>query len=119
MDVKRKLKHINIRKATSFDNIPGKILRVASSELSSPMTRLFNISISSSSFPDIMKCAELCPQFKNGDNMKRDSYRPVSVLTAFSKIYESLLNDQLIEYFYELFSVFLCAFRKNYSSQPL
>ena len=38
---------------------------------------------------------------------------------AFSKIYESLLNDQLIEYFYELFSVFLCAFRKNYSCQSL
>ena len=66
-----------------------------------------------------MKCAELCPQFKNDDNMKRENYRPVSVLTAFSKIYESLLNDQLIEYFYELFNVFLCAFRKNYSCQSL
>ena len=119
VDVKRKLKNINIRKATGFDNIPGKILRVASSELSSPMTRLFHISISSSSFPDIMKCAELCPQFKNDDNMKRENYRPVSILTAFSKIYESLLNDQLIEYFYELFNVFLCAFRKNYSCQSL
>ena len=99
MDVKRKLKNINIRKATGFDNIPGKILRVASSELSSPMTRLFNISISSSSFPDIMKCAELCLQFKNDDNMNRENYRPVSVLTTISKIYESLLNDQFIEYF--------------------
>ena len=61
VDVKRKLKNISIRKATGFDNIPGKILRVASSELSFPMTRLFDISISSRGFPDIMKCAELCP----------------------------------------------------------
>ena len=59
------------------------------------------------------------PQFKNDDNMKRENYRPVSVLTAFSKIYESLLNDQLIKYFYELFYVFLCAFRKKYSCQSL
>ena len=59
------------------------------------------------------------PQFKNDDNMKRENYRPVSVLTAFSKIYESLLNDQVIEYFYDVFNVFLCAFRKNYSCQSL
>ena len=117
--MKRKLKNINIKKATGFDNIPGKILCVASSELSSPMTGLFNISISSSSFPYIMKCAELCPQFKDYDNMKRENYRPVTVLIAFSKIYESLLNDKLIEYLYELFNVFLCAFRKKYSCQSL
>ena len=115
----RKLKNINIRKANGFDNIPEKILRVASSELSSPMTRLFNISIPSCRFPDIMKCAALCPQFKNDDNMKRENYRPVSVLTVFSKIYESLLNEQLIEYFYELFNVFLSAFLNNYSCQSL
>ena len=46
-----------------------------------------------------MKYAELCLQFKNDDNMKREDYQLVSVLTAFSKVYESLLNDQLIEYF--------------------
>ena len=39
-----------------------------------------------------MKCAELCPQFKNDDNMKRENHRPVSVLTAFSKIY-IFMND--------------------------
>ena len=53
-----------------------------------------------------MKYAELCPQLKNDDNMKPENYRPVSVLTAFSKIYESLLNDHLNEYFYELCNVF-------------
>ena len=78
------------------------------------MSRLFNISFSSSSFPDIMEYTELCPQFKNDDNVKRENYRPVCVLTAFSKVYESLRNDKLIEYFYELFNVFLCAFRKKY-----
>ena len=83
------------------------------------MTHLFDISISSSSFPDIMKCVELCPPFKNDDNMKRENYRPVSVLTAFSKVCESLLNDQLIEYFYELFNVLLCAFQTKYSCQSL
>ena len=36
VDVKRKVKNINIRKATGFDNIPRKILRIASLELSSP-----------------------------------------------------------------------------------
>ena len=53
------------------------------------------------------------PQFKNDDNMDRENYRPVSVLTAFSQVYESLLNDQLIEYFYELFKCILMCLPKE------
>ena len=87
------LKRINPRKATGYDNIPGKIIRIAYLELSYPLTLLINTSISMKSFPCTMKCAEISPLFKKDDNLSRDNYRPVNVLTVISKIFETLMND--------------------------
>ena len=50
-----------------------------------------------------MKCAEVSPVYKNTDNLKKNNYRPVSVLTAISKTYETVLNDQMVNNFRALF----------------
>ena len=113
------LKRLNARKATGYDNLPGKLIRIAYSELSYPLTHLINTSISLKCFPSTMKCAEISPVFKKDDNLMRDNYRPVSVLTVVSKIYETLMNDQLTDYFRNILNKLLCAFRKKYSGQSL
>ena len=46
-----------------------------------------------------------------------ENYRPVSVLTAVFKIYESSLNDKLQQHFITIFNAFLSAYRKRYSCQ--
>ena len=66
-----------------------------------------------------MKCAEISPVYKNTDNLKKNNYRPVSVLTAISKTYETVLNDQMVNHFRALFNDLLSAFRKLYSCQTL
>ena len=58
------MKQFNIKKATGYDNIPGKIIRLAHKELSVPFANLINTSLSRNVFPDIMKCAEVSPIFK-------------------------------------------------------
>ena len=63
------MKQLNIKKATGYDNIPGKIIRLTQRELSVPFANLINISLSQSVFPDAMKCAEVSPIFKKDDNM--------------------------------------------------
>ena len=113
------LRKINPHKATGYDHIPGKIIRIAHQELSSPITSLINNAISANAFPSVMKCAEISPGFKKDDNLIRGNYRPVSVLPILSKIYESVMNDQLFEYFLDKFHDFLCAFRGKYSCQSL
>ena len=116
-DIHDKLKSINIKKATGFDNIPGKLLRIAHQELSVPVTSLLNNCLKNDIFPDVMKYADVSPLFKKADNLCRENYRPVSVLTALSKIYESAVNDQLVNYFVCIFDDMLSAFRKRYSCQ--
>lgn len=118
-EIKLKLKTINVRKATGYDGIPGKLLRLAQCELSLPLTNLFNTCILQSCFPNSMKCAEVSPVYKKSDNLVKGNYRPVSVLTTISKIFESVLNDQLVAFFGQIFDSLLGAFRSGYSCQSI
>ena len=108
-----------MKKATGFDNIPGKLLRIAHKELSVPVTSLLNSCIKNETFPDVMKYTDVSPMFKKVDNLCKSNYRPVSILTSLSKIYESCMNDQLAEYFACIFNHMLSAFRKRYSCQTV
>ena len=47
------------------------------------------------------------------------SYRPVSILNVFSKIYEKVIKNQLMSYFEKYFSPFISAYRKSYSTQQV
>ena len=81
------LKTFNPRKATGFDNIPCKILRLAHRELSRPLTYIINSSIQQNVFPDVLKCAEVSPTFKKSDKLSKLNFRPVSILPSISKIF--------------------------------
>ena len=53
--------------------------------------------------------------FKKKDALNKINYRPVSILIALSKIYEKAMSLQISEYFNNIFSSLLSAFRKGYS----
>ena len=56
---------------------------------------------------------------KKDDNLLKGNFRPVSILTSISKIYENVLNHQLLGHFYAIFNDLLSAFRKGHSCQSL
>ena len=64
-----------------------------------------------------MKLAEVIPLFKKDSRLEKSNYRPVSILSNFSKIYEICIFDQLSTYFENFLSKFQFGFRKNYSAQ--
>ena len=47
-------------------------------------------------FPDPMKLAKIVPIFKSGDKKIISNYRPISVLTFFSKIFEKTISKLFI-----------------------
>ena len=110
--ISNKLRNINLNKSAGYDNILGKLLRLAHSALAPALTQLVNSCIKSSKFPMNMKLAELSPVYKNDDNLMKENYRPISVLTILSKLQESVVNEQLHVYFVDIFEK-LCAFRKQ------
>ena len=54
---------------------------------------------------------------KNGTIIKKENYRPVSLLSTFSKVFEKLLFEQINHHMESKFSKHLKGFRKNYSTQ--
>lgn len=64
-----------------------------------PLTFIFNLSIHSGVFPEKMKVAKVVPLFKNGDVHHFNNYRPVSLLSQFSKILEKWFAQKLNIFF--------------------
>ena len=63
-EMETEIKRINPKKATTFKNIPPKILKNNSDICSEPLREIFNNCIGSSTFPDELKCADLSPLHK-------------------------------------------------------
>lgn len=103
-------------KASGHDHIPAKLLKCSSPILSQSLTNIINRCINDSTFPDCYKHAEISPIYKKSDCLRKENYRPVSVLTAFSKILENILSDQLLTYFDDILCKMVSAYRKMYST---
>ena len=110
---------MDCKKSTGFDDIPGKLLKMGSAPLARPICNLINFMFMESCFPDILKYAEVAARFKRLDNLNKENYRPVSVLTALSKVFEKVSGVQLSSYFESIFSKFLSGFRPTFTCQTI
>ncbi|KAI0229832.1 hypothetical protein LSAT2_019757, partial [Lamellibrachia satsuma] len=48
--------------------------------------------------PNDMKLAKIIPVFKSGDRFQFSNYRPISLLSQFSKILEKIFNKRLTSF---------------------
>ena len=96
--VLKTVKSINPNKATGPDNIPNKVLKMAAEILSPSLTAIFNRSLSMGIYPDDWKMARVLPIFKSGDKEDIGNYRPISIISAISKVFGRLVHDQFYTY---------------------
>jgi len=92
------LESLDTKKSFGIDNIHPLLLKTAAFQIYRPLTFIFNISISQGIFPDSMKLAKVVPIFKQGSRFVCSNYRPISVLSSASKIFERCIFNQLISY---------------------
>ena len=83
-----------------------------------PLTVITNQSLSTGVFPDKLKNVKITPIFKKNNIQHIENYRPISVLSVFSKIIEKDVYSQLHSYFIEnnFFSLHQYGFRKLHST---
>ena len=70
-------------------------IKLSSSILIPILVSLINASFSLGIFPDDLKVAKVIPLFKKGDTLDISNYRPISLLTCFSKIFEKAIFTRL------------------------
>ena len=120
-EVKKLLKEIDIKKAVGVDTILPKLIKIGVDIIAEPLTQAINCCLRQGIFPENAKIASVVPLDK-GKPDKYDiflNYRPVSILNAFSKIYEKVIKNQLASYLDKYFSPFISAYRKSYSTQQV
>ena len=116
--VKKLLKNKDQKKYTGIDKIPPKLVQLSADILSTPLSNAINNSILKGKFPDDAKVARVSPLNKHTDNKYSVSnFRLVSVINIFSKMYEKVLKNMLVEKMNDHFSPFVAAYRENYNTQ--
>ena len=98
-EIYKLLKNVDDKKATGTDKITPKLDKISAKLLSQPLADAINNSISKGTFPDNTKIASVSPIDKQShDKNEVSNFRPVSVLNAFSKIYESVKKISLFQF---------------------
>ena len=105
--------------SAGWDDFPTFVLKKCSDSLLQPLTHLINCSLQSGIFPDELKLARVVPIFKAGDPAQVSNYRPISVLTTFSKIIENIVYNHLLDFLSknEALYEYQFGFRPSHSTQ--
>ena len=92
VEVQKRLKNINTKKATGFDKIPPKLVKLSAEILSTPLPIAINSSLKSGVSPDDAKIASVIPLDKGKPNKNEISnFRPANILNTFLKKYEKVI----------------------------
>ncbi|XP_039297957.1 F-BAR domain only protein 2 [Nilaparvata lugens] len=97
-DILRTVLELRGMTAPGHDGISTKIFKQHIKLFVKPLKYIYNMSISQGIFPDTFKIAKHFPLFKNGDKSEKSNYRPISLLSVFSKVLEKIVKHQLSDY---------------------
>ena len=88
-DIGKMIKALKVNKAHGHDEIFIRMLKLCESAITEPLYLIFKNCLSSSTFPDVWKKANVIPVHKTGDKQVLKNYRPVSLLPICGKIFEN------------------------------
>lgn len=115
-EINKLISELNNSKSTYFS---PRILKSVSLKLSHVLSKLFNKCVSDGYFPSQLKIAKIIPLFKNKGNVSdMCNYRPISMLSVFSKLFEKLIHRVIVDFLEtnELLNESQYGFRKKRST---
>jgi len=117
-EVLEAIAQLKSKSSTDFEGLSSSFIKKIASSISLPLTYLFRKSFESGHVPDQLKVAKIIPIFKSGDVSSPDNYRPIALLSTFSKILEKIMCNRLTQHLEVngLLSDFQFGFRKNHST---
>ena len=93
--VLKTIKGLKPKSSFSFDYVSNKQLKFVAEEICVPLTHLINVSFKNSFVPSEWKQSRIIPIFKSGQKDLVTNYRPVALLSTFSKVLEKEVSFQI------------------------
>ena len=115
------IREINLLDNSRCDNtydILVKIIKLSKFIIAPKLCYLIDYCIYKGVFPDVLKIAKVFPIYKGGEKYIASNYRPISILVHFSKTFEKILKDNIINFFtkYKRISICQYGFQQNKST---
>lgn len=77
------------------DDVPAFLIKDCVRCLYEPLLYIYNLIVKSATYPDMWKMAKVFPVFKAGDRNDVSNYRPIAIVSNFSKIFDTILAKNL------------------------
>ena len=115
---KKFIKQLNINKPLGPSNTPAWALKDSMNVIAEPLCFMINAFLEEGRFPNHLKQAYVTPIFKNGDTEEPKNYRPISITSALSKVFEKVIREQITDYLNKnnILSNLQFGFRSKYST---
>ena len=97
-DVSKILKNIPSKTSVDADGLSYLVLKNGGTILCSYLYQIFSLPLELQRVPKAWKTAIVAPIFKNGDKKNVCNYRPVSVTSCCSRVFERLINIKITDH---------------------
>jgi hypothetical protein len=94
-ELKDIIKSLSNKNSSGYDEIYSKVIKSSMPFILSPLIHICNRSLSTGIFPTRLKYSQVRPIYKKGERSELSNYRPISILTSFSKIFEKVISNRL------------------------
>ena len=81
------------------------------------LTKAINHTITKNTFPKQLKKSEVIPLYKKEDPLKKENYKPMSLLPHVSKVFERIIYKQINIYMKDKLSKNITGFRKSHGTR--
>ena len=97
-EVEKIIDALDVKKSTGPNSVPIFLLKTFKVFFSVWLAKLVNLCFEVGVFPEILKLAKVTPLHKKESKQDFLNYRPISLLSVFSKIYEKLIYIRIYSY---------------------
>ena len=115
-EISRIIKLLKNKKSSGTYGISSWMLKKLNITISEPLAIIINKSIENGIFPDALKIAKIIPIFKSKENNQLNNYRPISLLSSISKIFEKILYKRLYNFINDKLTKRQYGFRAKHST---
>jgi len=98
-EINKIINSLKNKNSSGYEEITTKIIKISKPFTISPIINIHNKMLAQGVYPERLKFSLIKPVYKSGDKSSPSNYKPISLLPAFSKIFEKVIYKRLFDHF--------------------